>query len=77
MCNVSSVAYCQKAAQEHRTTLAKKQKPNKLKSVKSTNKGPRALLTKPRLKATPAGPVQTALTQVNQHSVQSLNKSKC
>lgn len=59
MCSVLCVAYCQKDAPEHRTTPAKKPKSNKLKPVKSTNKGPRAVTAKPKIK-----PAQTFLTQV-------------
>ncbi|XP_051276777.1 platelet-derived growth factor receptor-like protein [Dicentrarchus labrax] len=56
-------------AQEQRTTPERKPKPSKPKLGKSTNKGPRAVTAKPKIKATPAAPAQTFLTQV-------LNKGK-
>lgn len=62
MCSVLCVAYCQRDTQEQKTNPAKKPKSNKPKVVKSTNKGPRA--AKPKIKATPAAPAQTFLTQV-------------
>lgn len=57
------VAYCQKEAEEQRTTPGRKPKQSKPKLGKST-KSPRAVTTKPKVKATPAAPPQTFLTQV-------------
>ncbi|XP_076594882.1 platelet-derived growth factor receptor-like protein [Chaetodon auriga] len=57
-------AYCQKDAQEQRTTPGRKAKPSKPKLGKSTNKGPRAVPGKTKIKATPAAPTQAFLTQV-------------
>ncbi|XP_059202147.1 platelet-derived growth factor receptor-like protein [Centropristis striata] len=51
-------------AQEQRTTPGKKPKPSKPKLGKATNKGPRAVTAKPKIKATPVAPAQTFLTQV-------------
>lgn len=50
--------------QEHRNLPTKKPKPHKVKPAKLTLKSPRALVKKPKVKASPASPVQTALTQV-------------
>ncbi|XP_071396616.1 platelet-derived growth factor receptor-like protein [Centroberyx affinis] len=66
---ILELGYCQKDAQEHRTTPGRKPKPTKPKLGKATNKGPRAVTAKPKVKATPAAKGQTLLTQV-------LNKGK-
>lgn len=55
---------CQKDAQEQRTTPGRTSKPSKPKLGKTTNKGPRAVTAKPKIKTTPAAPAQTVLTQV-------------
>ncbi|XP_032384393.1 platelet-derived growth factor receptor-like protein [Etheostoma spectabile] len=55
------LADCQKDAQEQRTTPGRKPKLSKPKLGKSTNKGPRAVTAKPKIKAPSA---QTFLTQV-------------
>lgn len=52
------VAYCQKDGQEQKANPAKKPRSNKPKTVKSTR------AAKPKIKATPAAPAQTFLTQV-------------
>lgn len=64
MCSVHCAAYCQKDNQEQRTEPARKTKPIKPKPVKSTNKAPKALTTKPKIKVAPAARAQTLLTQV-------------
>ncbi|XP_069552815.1 platelet-derived growth factor receptor-like protein [Brachyistius frenatus] len=51
-------------AQEQRTTPGRTAKPSKPKLGKSTNKGVRAVMAKPKMKATPAAQAQTFLTQV-------------
>ncbi|TKS72573.1 Platelet-derived growth factor receptor-like protein [Collichthys lucidus] len=51
-------------AQEQRTTPGRTSKPSKPKFGKTTNKGPRAVTAKPKIKTTPAAPAQTVLTQV-------------
>ncbi|KAM7000303.1 platelet-derived growth factor receptor-like protein isoform 1-T2 [Tautogolabrus adspersus] len=61
---IFELGYCQKDAQQQQTTPGRKQKQNKTKLGKSTNKGPRAASTKPKIKASPAAPAQTVLTQV-------------
>uniref|UniRef100_UPI0037E99851 platelet-derived growth factor receptor-like protein n=1 Tax=Semicossyphus pulcher TaxID=241346 RepID=UPI0037E99851 len=61
---IFELASCQKDAQEQRTTPGRKPKQNKPKLGKLTNKGPRAATAKPKMKATPAAPAQTVLTQV-------------
>lgn len=53
-------AYCQ----GHRNLPTRKPKPHKVKPAKSTHKSLRALGNKPKVKASPASPVQTAITQV-------------
>lgn len=50
--------------QEHRNSPTRKPKPHKVKPAKSTLKTPRALGNKPKVKASPISPVQTAITQV-------------
>ncbi|XP_047442018.1 platelet-derived growth factor receptor-like protein [Mugil cephalus] len=51
-------------AQEQRTTPGRTSKPSKPKLGKPTNKGPRAVTAKPKIKAAPATKAQTSLTQV-------------
>ncbi|TDH07804.1 hypothetical protein EPR50_G00109810 [Perca flavescens] len=58
---IFELAHCQKDAQEQRTTPGRKPKPSHPKLGKSTNKGPRAVPAKPKIKATSA---RTFLTQV-------------
>lgn len=64
MCCVPHAAYCQKDAQEQRPTPGTRPKPSKPKPGKTTNKGPRAVTAKPKIKATPAAQAQPLLTQV-------------
>ncbi|XP_018531085.1 platelet-derived growth factor receptor-like protein [Lates calcarifer] len=66
---ILELAYCQKDAQEQRPTPGTRPKPSKPKPGKTTNKGPRAVTAKPKIKATPAAQAQPLLTQV-------LNKGK-
>ncbi|XP_034399881.1 platelet-derived growth factor receptor-like protein [Cyclopterus lumpus] len=61
---ICELAYCQEDTQEQRTTPGRKPKPSKPKLGKSTNKGPRTVIHKPKIKATPAVPAQAVLTQV-------------
>ncbi|XP_042349867.1 platelet-derived growth factor receptor-like protein [Plectropomus leopardus] len=61
---IFELAYCQKDAQEKRTTPSRKPKTSKPKLGKSTNKEPRAVTAKPKIKATPAAASQSLLTQV-------------
>ncbi|KAL7394976.1 hypothetical protein ABVT39_008118 [Epinephelus coioides] len=61
---IFELAHCQKDTQEQRTTPGRKLKTSKHKLGKSTNKGPRAVTSKPKIKATPAAAAQTLLTQV-------------
>ncbi|XP_074503726.1 platelet-derived growth factor receptor-like protein [Sebastes fasciatus] len=61
---ILELAYCQKDAQEQRTTPGRKSKPSKPKLGKSTNKGPRVVTAKLKTKATPAARAQASLTQV-------------
>ncbi|KAM4621880.1 platelet-derived growth factor receptor-like protein [Polymixia lowei] len=66
---ILELGYCQKDAQEPKTTTGRKPKPTKPKLGKVINKEPRVVKTKPKVKATPAPQRQTFLTQV-------LNKGK-
>nr|XP_029134210.1 platelet-derived growth factor receptor-like protein isoform X1 [Labrus bergylta] len=61
---IFELAYCQKDAQQKQTTPGRRPKQNKPKLGKSTDKGPRAATGKPKIKASPAAPAQTVLTQV-------------
>ncbi|KAM9356633.1 platelet-derived growth factor receptor-like protein [Symphorus nematophorus] len=61
---IFELAHCQHDAQEQRTTPGRKPKSSKPKLGKSTNKGPRAMTAKTKIKATPAALPQTFLTQV-------------
>ncbi|KAM7389541.1 hypothetical protein PAMP_023511 [Pampus punctatissimus] len=59
---IFELAYCQKDAQEQRTSPERKVSKPKL--GKATNKGPQAVTAKPKVKAIPAAQTQTFLTQV-------------
>lgn len=61
---IFELADCQKDAHEQKTTAGRKPKSSISKPGKSTNKGPRAVTARPKIKATPAAPAQTVLTQV-------------
>ncbi|KAK5865020.1 hypothetical protein PBY51_016216 [Eleginops maclovinus] len=61
---VFELAYCQKEAQQQKINPGRKPKPSITKLGRSTNKSPRAVTAKPKIKATPAAPAQTFLTQV-------------
>ncbi|XP_076018934.1 platelet-derived growth factor receptor-like protein [Genypterus blacodes] len=62
---ILELAHCQKDGQEQRTpSPGRKPKANKAKAGKATNKGPRAVTAKPKVKATAAAQAQSVLTQV-------------
>ncbi|CAJ1058147.1 platelet-derived growth factor receptor-like protein [Xyrichtys novacula] len=61
---IFELAHCQKDAQVQKTTAGRKSKQNKPELGKPVNKRPRAATAKPKIKATPAAPAQTILTQV-------------
>ncbi|XP_026213630.1 platelet-derived growth factor receptor-like protein [Anabas testudineus] len=59
---IFELGYCQKDAQEQRTTPGRKAMQRKSKLGKATNKG--AVTAKPKIKAAPAAQAQTVITQV-------------
>ncbi|XP_039975453.1 platelet-derived growth factor receptor-like protein [Xiphias gladius] len=61
---IFELANCQKDAEEQRPIPGRKPKLSKPTPGESTNKGPRAVTAKPKVKATPASQAQTFLTQV-------------
>ncbi|XP_010785526.1 platelet-derived growth factor receptor-like protein [Notothenia coriiceps] len=61
---ILELAYCQEEAQQQKINPGRKPKPSITKLGRSTNKSPRAVTAKPKIKTTPAAPAQTFLTQV-------------
>ncbi|KAI9539173.1 hypothetical protein NQZ68_009250 [Dissostichus eleginoides] len=61
---ILELAYCQGEAQQQKINPGRKPKPSITKLGRSTNKSPRAVTAKPKIKTTPAAPAQTFLTQV-------------
>lgn len=66
---------CAACCQEQRTTPGRKSKPGRVKPGKSANKGPRNVTVKTKVKATPAAPTQTLLTQVFQLEYRKMTSS--